>query len=150
MTQPKFGGRPKSLVISSPAVTIDRIKRATPIDDPELINDLTGDSRYEQILGGKEYQAIEVVTNDLTYWRTLKKGTICTTVVLTFDGALASDGTKHTNGTSTRTLSNAVQMNKIAPPIEAGGKPAEITYLFLAAKTVAGADPTFSDAVFTG
>lgn len=151
MPVPKLGARPSSLTITSPSVNITSIKSAKPIDGPTLINELTGDSRQFLPLLGDELQGIEVVTNDLTVWRTLKKGTLCTSVVLTLSGSRNSDGTAHTSGTVTRTLSNCVQVNDLEPDFQAAGTPPTLTLRFLMCRKPAdGADGTVTDAVFAG
>lgn len=144
----KVGGRPTSVAVSSPSASITKLKSARFIDDPEIIADLVGDSRQNQMLLGPESQAIECVTNDLTICRTLKKGTICSSVVLTCSGALLSDGTAHTSGNFTRTLSSAVQMNRVDPVWSADGRPGDITLLFVMAKSAAGVDGTVTDSVY--
>jgi hypothetical protein len=151
MPVPKLGARPTSLTITSPSVNITSIKSAKPIDGPTIIEELTGDSRQMLPLLSNELQGFEVVTNDLSVWRTLKKGTICTTAKLSFAGAINSDGTTHSSGAISRTLSTCVQVNDLEPDFQAAGQPPTLTLRFvLCRKAADGADGTVTDEVFAG
>lgn len=124
-------GRPVSLAITSPAVTITDISSGHGSDDFEMLKHRSGNKRTARRLKGDDLGWIEVTTTDASAITSLKKGTLCTTIVLTRECTKAAN-TATTTPTELlkTTITVGSQENDLAPEPSSDGSPKSYTLRF--------------------
>lgn len=142
-------GSPFSLVMTTPALTINDLMDASFKFDPELQEHFGGGSRYPRFTIGNDNSEIKFKTSDRAVIAALVKGMECAGVTLlykgTFTGASATPTVTQGSAEVSATISTMRVVEAVEVSNDSDKKPAEFEItLRPAIKEADGADPTIT------
>jgi hypothetical protein len=144
MSETVMAARPGTISVTPEgggAVTITDVTEWEPIDDPEMIKDMSGESQRAYYYQGELQQGIKFTTGDMNVQDKLSQGMFFSTASAGMKCVKRADGTQKVSGNVlVTTLTNGIVHKLGKPKSDTSGKPSRWEVILLAAHSSTGTE----------